>query len=562
MNIEQILWSNLIPSPRNVRKVKAGIDSLAASIAADGLLQNLTVIPAENGKYEVVAGERRRRAIVRLVKAKTWANDATVPCVIRQPEEATFVSYTENAERVAMHPADAIRAFATMAEDGHTEEAIAHRYGYDPREVRKMLALAALSPKVLRALAADKIDVETAQALTLTDDHARQDRVLKNARTAYEVRRHLTDTKIATSHRLFRLIGIDAYQREGGTITRDLFADEGDGYADDSELLHRLVDEALNAAQAEAEAEGWAEVIAAQNTPYESYNWHRLYPDDEASFSAGAKAEGRMLITIGHHGELERTHYTRKARRSSVGDTATPLPRPLYSAPIVEDLSLVRTAALQVAVASRPHIANAALLDVLLPMVAGSGYHTAHAVQLRCIGLARPPLPEQNLRTLPSVFDPLADTVSAMPDDPAARFDWLLTLDPDTTQQMIAACTAALIDATDGKYSEKQRMLSADRIARAVDLDMTQHWEGSTEFYDRLPRKALLAALEEGRTPAAAENCAKMKKHELARAVTERLSGTGWLPPALLTPDTPIEVANDVEEIDEELDVDMLVAAE
>lgn len=563
MNIENILWSHLVASPRNVRKVKSGIDSLAASIAADGLIQNLTVTPREDGKFEVVAGERRRRAIAQLVKNKTWASDVTVPCVIREPEDATFLSYTENAERVAMHPADAIRAFAAMAGEGHGEEAIAHRYGYDPREVRKMLALAALSSKVLRALASDKIDVETAQAFTLTDDHARQERILKHARTAYEVRRQLTDTKIATTHRLFRFVGIEAYEQAGGTITRDLFDDAGEGYADQGELLAQLIDAKLDAARLAAEAGGWGEVIAAQSTPYESYNWHRLYPDDADGFSAGAKAEGRQLITIGHHGELERSQYTRKARRTSVGDTTNPLPRPLYSAPIVEDLSRVRTAALQVAVASRPHIANAALLDVLLPMVAGNGCHTAHAVQLRCIGLAHPPLPEQSLRTLPGVFDPLADTISAIPDDPAARFDWLLTLDPETTQSLLAACTAALIDATDGKYSEQQRLLSADRIARAVDLDMTQHWEGSSEFYDRLPRKTLLAALAEGRTPAAAENCAKMKKPDLVRAVTERLAGTGWLPPALLTRDAPTSVMGD-EENDDEYQVDdaMLLAAE
>ena len=65
-----------------------------------------------------------------------------------------------------MHPADAIRAFAALAAEGHDEAAIANRYGYDPREVRKMLALASLSPKVVNALASDKIDVTTAQAFT------------------------------------------------------------------------------------------------------------------------------------------------------------------------------------------------------------------------------------------------------------------------------------------------------------------------------------------------------------------------------------------------------------
>jgi ParB family transcriptional regulator, chromosome partitioning protein len=61
MNIEMIPLNKLVPSPANVRKTGAltGIEELAASIAAHGLLQNLQVRPGEKGKYEVVAGGRR-----------------------------------------------------------------------------------------------------------------------------------------------------------------------------------------------------------------------------------------------------------------------------------------------------------------------------------------------------------------------------------------------------------------------------------------------------------------------------------------------------------------------
>ena len=83
MTIQQILWTDLVPSRRNVRKVKADITSLAASMAADGLFQNLVVAPCGDGKYEVIAGERRRRAIVQLVKAGTWPRDVEIP--LRSP---------------------------------------------------------------------------------------------------------------------------------------------------------------------------------------------------------------------------------------------------------------------------------------------------------------------------------------------------------------------------------------------------------------------------------------------------------------------------------------------
>ena len=60
--IQYIPANLLVATPVNVRKVKTGIDTLAASIASsDGLIQNLVVTAArEDGKYEVIAGERRR----------------------------------------------------------------------------------------------------------------------------------------------------------------------------------------------------------------------------------------------------------------------------------------------------------------------------------------------------------------------------------------------------------------------------------------------------------------------------------------------------------------------
>jgi ParB family chromosome partitioning protein len=240
MTIQYIPWNNLVPSARNVRKVKADVTGLALSLAAEGLIQNLVVSPREDGKFEVVAGERRRRAIVQLVKAGTWERYIEIPCEVRDHQAATTISYAENAQRIALHPADAICVFGQLASEGHCEEAIAHRYGYDPREVRKMLALANVSPKVINALAADKIDLACAQAFTLTDDHKRQERVLKRARSAHEVRSLLTESKVTTGHRLFRFVGMDTYAQAGGTITGDLFAKDDQGFADDPELVQRL----------------------------------------------------------------------------------------------------------------------------------------------------------------------------------------------------------------------------------------------------------------------------------------------------------------------------------
>lgn len=91
MNIQMIPLTQLVPSPANVRKtrVKTGIEELAASIAAHGLLQNLLVQPASAETFEVVAGGRRHAALKWLAKRKKIAGDYPVPCEVRDGQDAT-----------------------------------------------------------------------------------------------------------------------------------------------------------------------------------------------------------------------------------------------------------------------------------------------------------------------------------------------------------------------------------------------------------------------------------------------------------------------------------------
>jgi ParB family chromosome partitioning protein len=590
MTTQMIAWNTLVPSPRNVRRVKSDVAGLAASIAADGLLQNLVVALREDGKFEVLAGERRRRAIGQLVKAKSWAKDQLIPCEVRERDEATALSLAENTQRVAMHPSDAFRAFAALAAEGHDETAIANRYGYDPREVRRLLALGGLRPKVLGALAADKIDVATAQAFTLTDDHARQEAVLRKARSAYEVRRLLTETKVTTSHRLFRFVGAQAYEAAGGGYTCDLFATEGEAYANDGELVAELAQARFDRLATEARAEGWADVIADEREPHQAYSWHRLHPreprplteaeamevaeieailagsdpEDEGvpgarsrletiarqavTWTAADMAKAVLVIVPGAEGQPVLSAYTKQVRRSvEAGHGGNQGgERPLYDQRMMTELSQVRTAALQHEIARDPALARDVLLDALLGIVLAQGHVAGHAVQLTRAGtLQSANVFDINAIEIPSPFDGIADLQAAMPGDAEQRFAWLRGLEDDDKARLLAVATAALLDATAGKFADRARLGSADRIARAVKLDMTGHFEGGVEFYARLTRRAMLAALSEAISPQAAENFAKLPKAALAVACADRIPGRGWLPPALRTPEPEAVRAED-----------------
>ncbi|GAY19928.1 chromosome partitioning protein ParB [Sphingobium fuliginis] len=104
--IRTIPLNKLVQSPRNVRKHSdAAADAeLAASIAALGLLQNLIVRPAARGKFEVEAGERRRRAMLALADDKVLPRDHQVTCLVLEDtaEAAVETSLAENFHRLAM----------------------------------------------------------------------------------------------------------------------------------------------------------------------------------------------------------------------------------------------------------------------------------------------------------------------------------------------------------------------------------------------------------------------------------------------------------------------------
>jgi ParB family chromosome partitioning protein len=263
--------SNLVASPLNVRRhTPTQIEELAALIDAQGLLQNLLVTEHVAGrgstrkqKFAVVAGERRRRAMLLLQQHGRLPNDHEVLCEVVPPERGLEVSVAENSGREAMHPADEFEAFRVLTAQGHGIEYVATRFGVSPLTVHRRLKLAALSPKLLALYREGGVNLEQLMALTLSDDHAVQERTWYDAqpwnRTPAALRRVLTAGGIeATGSALVRFVGIEDYEVAGGFVRRDLFDDDQSGYLSDADLLHRLAQQKLDALADAIRQEGWA----------------------------------------------------------------------------------------------------------------------------------------------------------------------------------------------------------------------------------------------------------------------------------------------------------------
>jgi hypothetical protein len=152
-----------------------------------------------------------------------------------------------------MHPIDQFAAFAALIDDGKTVEDVAARFGITPGIVTRRMKLARVSPVIIEAFRDDKITLDAVMGFSVSDDHAEQDRVYADIAnrggqfTRNYVVRMLTHQKVGTDDARFLYIGEAVYLAAGGTISRDLFDEDGGGYADDSALLDRLTLESLTA---------------------------------------------------------------------------------------------------------------------------------------------------------------------------------------------------------------------------------------------------------------------------------------------------------------------------
>ena len=276
-----IPFNKLILSQANVRTVKTGVsvEELAEDIARRGLLQSLYVRPvidaagAETGMYEVPAGGRRFRALERLVAQKRMAKTQAVPCIVKETGIAEEDSLAENTQREALHPLDQFRAFKILVDKGLSEDDIAARFFVTPTVVRQRLRLASVSPKLLDLYVADEITLEQIMAFTVTSDHARQEQVWESLqqgwnKQAYYIRRLLTESAVSAADRRAQFVGIEAYEAAGGTISRDLFEEDGGGWLQDAGLLDRLAEDKLKAGAGTLSAEGWKWISVAIDFPY------------------------------------------------------------------------------------------------------------------------------------------------------------------------------------------------------------------------------------------------------------------------------------------------------
>ena len=150
--IKMIPIGDLMHHPENPRKDLGDLEELTASIKANGVLQNLTVVAdLEKCKYLVVIGNRR-------FEAAKAAGLVELPCVISDMDYKTQVAtmLEENMQRQDLTVYEQAQGFQMMMDLGFNEDQIAERTGFSKATVKRRLKMAELDPKALKKVCEDE----------------------------------------------------------------------------------------------------------------------------------------------------------------------------------------------------------------------------------------------------------------------------------------------------------------------------------------------------------------------------------------------------------------------
>ena len=180
-DVQRVAVSSVGPNPQQPRRSfsEAELAELASSIDQNGLLQPLLVRPAPGleGRYELVAGERRLRAVASL----GWLD---VSVVVRDVDDDTLLvlALVENLQREALGPLEEAQGYRALADQyGLTQDEIARSVGKDRSTVANMLRLLRLPVSVRKLVEEGGLSVGHARALLAIEDPLRMAELARSA---------------------------------------------------------------------------------------------------------------------------------------------------------------------------------------------------------------------------------------------------------------------------------------------------------------------------------------------------------------------------------------------
>jgi ParB family chromosome partitioning protein len=201
LGVRNVPLDRIEPNPAQPRMIidPAALRELAASVREHGVLQPVLVRPLDDGRYQLIAGERRWRA-ARL------AQQATVPAMIEEIDDDTAleISIIENLQREDLSPLEEAEMYRRMTvEHGYSVRKLAQKLGKDKGYIENRLRLSDAPAEVRDLVATRKDTLSHAYELLkvadprkrkrLADQVARGELTLARLRERIEGRRRRRD---------------------------------------------------------------------------------------------------------------------------------------------------------------------------------------------------------------------------------------------------------------------------------------------------------------------------------------------------------------------------------
>lgn len=238
--------SDIEPNRQQPRKDfdEQALSELAESIAQHGLIQPIVVKPTTNGRYSIIAGERRWRA-------SRIAGLYEVPVVIKdaEPQELMELALIENLQREDLNAVEEALGYRSLIDSfGLTQDEVSKKMGKSRTAVTNALRLLNLNDDELQALRIGAISAGHARALLSVDDNDLRKEMLELAVNGASVRElekmasklkkektspkakvkntFYSEVELSLKNELHRKVNIKSDGKGRGTITVEFFSDE------------------------------------------------------------------------------------------------------------------------------------------------------------------------------------------------------------------------------------------------------------------------------------------------------------------------------------------------
>jgi ParB family transcriptional regulator, chromosome partitioning protein len=544
MHIDHIALDRLSVSKANMRQGKKppDISDILPSVIRRGVVSPLFVRPnCQDGHFEIVAGKRRYFAS--LEAAKQGQDDLALPCIIiadSDDADALEISMIENMLRQAPDPVTQWESYTRLVKEGRSVEAIAATFALTELQVKRILALGNLLPRIREAFRAEEIDAETVKHLTLaTKAQQKAWLALFESEDGYAPRGSQLKAWLFGGGAISVKAALFDMAEYSGQIVTNLF--EEDGYFADSDAFWAAQSAAIDQRKAAYLEAGWSGVeIVPPNAHFSSWEYEKAPKSKGGRVYIDVNTRGEVTF---HEGYVTSKEGQRLRKAEAAKDSGGALPkvvRPELTSTMTTYVDLHRHAAVRCELASHPSVA----LRVMV----------AHAI----VGSTLWKVEVQSQRNRSEAVTESIETSPAEAKFDERRRAVLAVLGFDAESENVTCdryrgpelspLVERLLDLPDPVVMEVLAAVMAETLASGSDLietlgvhlavDMASYWMADAAFYELLRDREVATAIlaEVGGSAVAAANAAEKGK-VIKGLIADHLTGDngrakvdGWVP--------------------------------